>query len=311
MEVKAINTINFQGRDFHEGDFREINNKKQSIENDFPQMDTPMDKNSSEAMRNLVLGLMAVGATASTLSSCEKDAFASASASSSATAVVIGGGTNHRDTIIKPIVVKDYPFNIGDSLIAQGINIGIDPDGPIPDGKNNAVYMASTAHNRYDNKIYKSSVDSIGTNKKELAIISEIDDLYEDNNPKKSYMRTIVSDVPGRGIKLMRYVANTDRKPQEYEWNYAGYEVRSNGRDGKRNIRSVFDKDGNLVCRGNIERGQEKGTFMYGSVIYDDDGNVIKNDKGEPEFAQYDFDNAKVYSDYARTYTHSGWDYGE
>ena len=50
---------------------------------------------------------------------------------------------------------------------------------------------------------------------------------------------------------------------------------------------------------------------MYGSVIYDDDGNVIKNDKGEPEFAQYDFDNAKVYSDYARTYTHSGWDYGE
>ena len=253
---------------------------------------------------------MAVGATVGGLSSCEKDAFASASASSSATAVVIGGGT-HRDTIIKPIVVKDYPFNIGDSLIAQGINIGIDPDGPIPDGKNNAVYMASTAHNRYDNKIYKSSVDSIGTNKKELAIVSEIDDLYEDGNPKKSYMRTIVSDVPGRGIKLMRYVANTDRKPQEYEWNYAGYEVRSNGRDGKRNIRSVFDKDGNLVCRGNIERGQEKGTFMYGSVIYDDDGNVIKNDKGEPEFAQYDFDNAKVYSDYARTYTHSGWNYGE
>ena len=311
MEVKAINTINFQGRDFHEGDFREINNKKQSIENDFPQMDTPMDKNSAEAMRNLVLGLMAVGATVGGLSSCEKDAFASASASSSATAVVIGGGTNHRDTIIKPIVVKDYPFNIGDSLIAQGLNIGIDPDGPIPDGKNNAVYMASTAHNRYDNKIYKSSVDSIGTNKKELAIVSEIDDLYEDGNPKKSYMRTIVSDVPGRGIKLMRYVANTDRKPQEYEWNYAGYEVRSNGRDGKRNIRSVFDKDGNLVCRGNIERGQEKGTFMYGSVIYDDDGNVIKNDKGEPEFAQYDFDNAKVYSDYARTYTHSGWDYSE
>ena len=58
MEVKAINTINFQGRNS-----RNINNKKQSIENDFPQMDTPMDKNSAEAMRNLVLGLMAVGAT--------------------------------------------------------------------------------------------------------------------------------------------------------------------------------------------------------------------------------------------------------
>lgn len=306
MEVKAINTINFQGRNS-----RKVDTKKQSMKNDFPQMDAPMDKNSSEARRNLVLGLMAAGATVGGLSSCQTESTAIASDTTNALVVVIGGGCNHKDTIIKPITVKDYPFNIGDSLVAQGINIGIDPDGPIPDGKNNAVYMASTAHNRYDNKIYKSSVDSIGTNKKELAIVSEIDDLYEDGNPKKSYMRTIVSDVPGRGIKLMRYVANTDRKPQEYEWNYAGYEVRSNGRDGKRNIRSVFDKDGNLVCRGNIERGQEKGTFMYGSVIYDDDGNVIKNDKGEPEFAQYDFDNAKVYSDYARTYTHSGWDYGE
>ena len=304
MEVKAINTLNFKGSNYHR-----INDKKQSVENDLPQMQAPASQSSADAMRNLVLGLMAVGAAAGTLSSCEAEASASAAAASSATAVVIGGGTNHRDTVIKPIVVKDYPFNIGDSLIAQGINIGIDPDGPIPDGKNNAVYMASTAHNRYDNKIYKSSVDSIGTNKKELAIVSEVDDLYEDNNPKKSYMKTIVSDVPGRGIKLMRYVANTDKKPQEYEWNYAGYEVRTNGRDGKRNIRSVFDKNGNLVCRGDIEKGQEKGTFMYGSVIYDDNGNVIKNDKGEPEFAQYDFDNAKVYSDYARTYTHSGWNY--
>ena len=306
MEIKAINTLNFKGSNHHK-----INDKKQPIENDYPQMDAPAGQSTAKAMRDLTLGLMALGATVGTLSSCDAEASASASASSSATAVAIGGGCNHRDTIIKPIIVKDYPFNIGDSLISQGMNIGIDPDGPIPDGKNNAVYMASTAHNRYDNKIYKSSVDSIGTNKKELAIISEVDDLYDDNNPKKSYMKTIVSDVPGRGIKLMRYVANTDRKPQEYEWNYAGYEIRTNGRDGKRNIRSVFDKNNRLVVRGDIERGQEKGTFMYGSVIYDDDGSIIKNDKGEPEFAQYDFDNAKVYSDYARTYTYPGWNYGD
>ena len=328
MEVKAINTINFQGRDFHEGDFREINNKKQSIENDFPQMDTPMDKNSAEAMRNLVLGLMAVGATVGGLSSCEKDAFASASAS--ATAVAIGGHCHHRDTvtiikpdtihetdtvihtIIQPINVKDYPYNIGDSLIAQGRNIGVPVDGPIPDGTNNAVYMGSKAHNRYDNKFYESMVDSIGTNKKTLAVVTKVVDMYEDGNPKTSYMKALITDVPGKGIKIARYTANTDKKPEEWQWNYAGYEVRSNGRDGKRNIRSIFDNNNNLIYRGDYEKGENPGTFLYGSLIYDDaTGEPIYNDKGDPEFAHYDFDQAVIYSDYAKTYTHSGWDYGE
>lgn len=310
MEVKAINiTPNFRGHNSK----RIQDRNKSAINNDYPQMDAPVSKESAEYMKNVLLGLAALGAASCALSGCSAESSSSAAAGScsEATSVVIGGGCNHKDTIIKPITVKDYPYNIGDSLVAQGINIGIDPDGPIPDGQNNAVYMASTAHNRYDNKIYKSTVDSIGTSSKTLAIFSEIEDRYDDKNPKKSYMKTVVSDVPGRGIKLMRYVANTDKKPEEYEWNYAGYEVRSNGRDGKRNIRSVFDKNGNLVYRGDIERGQEKGTFLYGSVIYDDDGNVIKNDKGEPEFAQYDFDNAKVYSDYARTYTHKTWNYDE
>lgn len=302
MEVKAINTPNFEG---HKNN--KIQNKKHSVGNDYPQMSAPVSQNTSNAMRNMVLGLMALGAASQGLTSCQADSSAFANADADAKAIVIGGGCNHRDTVIKPIRVVDYPKAIGDSLVAQGINIGIDPDGPIPDGKNNAVYIGSVAHNRYDNAIYKSYVDSIGTSSKTLAIVSEIDSLYDESNPKKSYMKTIVSDVPGKGIKLMRYVANTDKKPEEYQWNYAGYEVRTNGRDGKRNIRSVFDKSGNLVYRGDIERGEKNGTFLFGSVIYDDNGDIIYNDKGEPEFAQYDFDNAKVYSDYM----HQDWNYGK
>lgn len=325
MEIKAISTPIFKGNNHNR-----INNRKQSVENDYPQMDAPMSKNTSKAMRDLTMGLMALGAVSQGLTSCQAEASASASASSSATAVAIGGHCHHRDTvtiikpdtihetdtvihtIIKPINVKDYPYNIGDSLIAQGRNIGVPVDGPIPDGTNNAVYMGSKAHNRYDNKFYESMVDSIGTSSKSLAVVTKIVDMYDAKHPKTSYMKAIVTDVPGKGIKISRYVANTDKKPEEYMWNYAGYEVRTNGRNGKRNTRSIFDNQNNLIYRGDYEKGENPGTFLYGSLIYDDaTGEPIYNDKGDPEFAQYDFDQAVIYSDYAKTYTHPGWDYGE
>ena len=54
---------------------------------------------------------------------------------------------------------------------------------------------------------------------------------------------------------------------------------------------------------------------MYGSIVLDPDtGNPIYDENGEPEFAQYDFDQAVIYSDYARRsedYEHPGWGYGE
>lgn len=224
MEVKAISTPNFEG---HKNN--KIQNKKHSVGNDFPQMSAPASQNTSNAMRNMVLGLMALGAASQGLTSCDAEATASASASASATAVAIGGHCHHKDTvtiikpdtihetdtvihtIIKPINVKDYPYNIGDSLIAQGRNIGVPVDGPIPDGSNNAVYMGSKAHNRYDNKFYESMVDSIGTNKKTLAVVTKVVDMYEDGNPKTSYMKALITDVPGKGIKIARYTANTDK----------------------------------------------------------------------------------------------------
>lgn len=339
MEVKAINSslkaLNFEGQN-------KTHNKKQNV-NHYSKPQSSISKDSSKAMRNMILGLMALGATANTITSCAPDdviaeASSSSSSSSSANATIIGGDCHHHDTItiikpdtihdtdtiihteIKPIYVKDYPFHIGDSLIAQGQNIGIPIDGPVPDGSglDSVVYVGSKSHNRYDNKFYESMVDSVGTNKRELAVVTKVLDLYDSKNPKTSYLKSVVTDVPGKGIKITRYVANTDKKPEDdeqYLWNYAGYEVRTNGRDRKQNIRSIFDNNNNLVYRGNYEKGTNPGSFLYGALIIDEEtGEPIYDENGNPEFAQYDFDQSVVYSDYAKRsddYKHPGWKYEE
>ena len=323
MEVKAIssaNALNFEGKaQKHNTKHRPVNNNNHS---------QVTSNDGGKAMRNMMLGLMALGATAGTLASCEKDVFAeansSSSSSSSATAnahIEIGGGCDHHDTIITTIpeyiYVKDYPFNIGDSLIAQGQNIGIPIDGPVPDGsgQDSVVYVGSKAHNRYDDKFYESFVDSVGTNKRTLAVVTKVIDKYND---KTYYMKSEINDVPGKGIKITRYVADTAKKPdddEQYLWNYAGYEVRSNGRDGKQNIRSIFDNNNDLVYRGNYEKGQNEGTFLYGSIIIDEEtGEPVYDEDGNIEFAQYDFDQSVIYSDYAtrsHDYKHPGWKYEE
>lgn len=342
MKVKAINNslnvLNFEGKN-------KTNNKKQNIHH-YSGQETPVSKDSSKAMRNMMLGLMALGATSGAMTSCDKEIDGNIynfnqdliNNNEVNIGIKVGGNWDHHDTItiikpdtiydtdtiihteIKPVYVKDYPFHIGDSLIAQGQNIGIPIDGPVPDGSglDSVVYVGSKAHNRYDNKFYESMVDSVGTNKRELAVITKVLDLYDSKNPKTSYLKSVITDVPGKGIKISRYVANTNKKPEDdeqYLWNYAGYEVRTNGRDKKQNIRSIFDNNNNLVYRGNYERGTEAGSFLYGSLIIDEEtGEPYYDDNGNPEFAQYDFDQAVVYSDYAKRsedYRHPGWKYGE
>ena len=146
MDVKAINSVNFTSRS-------NKTNYSQKPKKEFPQQNTLGSSDYARSMRNLILGLMALGA--STMVSCDPcEAEASASASASATAVVVGGGDHcHHDTItvtekdtiintiIKPVVVREYPYHLGDSLIAQGRNIGIKLDGPVPDGSDDVVFV--------------------------------------------------------------------------------------------------------------------------------------------------------------------------
>ncbi|CDE89670.1 TPA: hypothetical protein CPT81_01385 [Candidatus Gastranaerophilales bacterium HUM_20] len=340
MEVQAINSANVLS---FEGQAKKHKKQKQEIKNNYPQQTATASPNASRAMRNLTLGLMALGTTAGALTSCEHDVLAeansSSSSSSSATAnayINIGGGCHHDTvtiikpdtihetdtiihTVIKPVHVKDYPFHLADSLIAQGMNIGIPIDGPVPDGSgiDSVAYVGSKAHNRYDNKFYESMVDSVDTNKRQMGVVTKVVDMYDDKNPKTFYMKAVINDVPGRGIKITRYIADSAKKPeddQQYLYNYAGYEIRSNGKDGQRNVRSIFDNNNNLIYQGDYEKGEEPGTFLYGSIIYDPEtGEPFYDEDGNPEFAQYDFDQAVIYSDYAKRneYRHDGWNYGD
>ena len=111
MNVKAINGLSvssFQGKAHRS---QKDQHNKQEIN---PNYNTRPSYNSSDAMRNLVLGLMALGATAGSLSSCSDDIIAEASSSSSASSsanasIQIGGHWHHHDTVtvIKPDTIHD------------------------------------------------------------------------------------------------------------------------------------------------------------------------------------------------------------
>lgn len=337
MELKAINcadALNFQGRTCKK------ENKKQIKLNNCPncsQHTSPASRRASNAMRNTALGLMMATATVGTLGSCEKDVMGNiynfnqelTDNDSIYIGITIGGNCDHHDTTtvvhdtiinteIKPVFVKDYPFHIADSLISQAMNIDVPIDGPVPDGSglDSVVYVGSKAHNRFDNIYYESMVDSVGTNKRELAVVTKVLDLYNTSNPKTSYMKSLITDVPGRGIKITRYVANTAKKPEDdeqYLWNYAGYEIRSNGKDGIENRRYIFDNNNNLIYQGNIKEAEDPITFTYGLFAIDPEtGEPYYDEDGNPEFITYNFDQAVVYSDYAKRsedYEYPGWAY--
>lgn len=306
MNVKAVNNIsfvNFEGRaKKHEGEKPKYDY--------FNKQPSPTSKDSAKALRNIMYGLMLLGATsgaAGSLSSCER-AESYAEASANAYAWAIGGGCDNNDTtiihdtiintIIKPVYIKEYPFHLADSLIKQGLNIGIELDGPVPQDQNNDIaFVASKAHNRYDDKYYETHLDSVGTNKNRLSLVTKVLDFYENpQNPKTSWLRTEVSDIPGKGIKLTRYSSDSNTKPEEWQWNYAGYEIRTNNKNGNNNTKSVFDNNNDLIWQGEYLRGENPGTFMYGTFVYDENGNPYLDEDGNPQKAYYDFDKGKMWS---------------
>ena len=115
MEVKAINSslnvLNFEGKN------KRHNNKQTT--NHYSEPQRHISKDSSKAMRNMMIGLMALGATTNTMTSCAPDdviaeASSSSSSSSSANATIIGGGCHHHDTItiIKPDTIHEVQFTL-------------------------------------------------------------------------------------------------------------------------------------------------------------------------------------------------------
>lgn len=301
MQVQAINNVsslNFEGK-------AKKQQEKKNIENNYPQMDAPASKAQANMMRNVMMGLALLGAaaTATMTTGCtEKKLFAESKSYAYAAGCNCGGvrdTTIIHDTIIstvvEPIYLKEFPAAICDSLISQGLNIGVPLDGPVPNGNDNVVFLASKAFNRYDQKFYETQIiDSIETNKNQLALKTRILDFYKDpKNPTETNMITKIRDVKGKGLQFNRYLENKDGSVK-----FLYSEIRSNGaRGNKPGENIVYDGNGNMIWKGTFSKGQEAGTFQFGTLALDSDGNIYYDENGNPEIANYDFDHAQMWSD--------------
>ena len=343
MNVQAINSISSSPK--FEGKMEKTANNQSA--QSYPQMSAPMSKDAAKAIENSAmisfgqrkshpvrnaiiagsLGAMTLGG----MTSCDKGLIRAeteswATTSSSAWAWACGGNdgkpTIVRDTItvhdtdtitktvFEPVYIKEYPWHLADSLIRQGLNIGVQLNGPTPtDTQNHVAFIGSVAYNEYDYKLYETKLDSIGTNAETLSLITKVSDMYDDpKNPKISYIRTEVVDVPGRGIKFTRFILPENMvderdkikfpKASDPRFRYADYEIRTNNRDGRNNSERIYDRLDNLPDGREAEyvRGNKLGQFLFGSVVYDKNGNPYIGEDGKPEKAYYDFSNAKMLS---------------
>lgn len=301
MNVNAISNFsltNFEGK-------KSKQNKKDINEMTYPQMDAPMSPKVARMVRNAFLaGVMLAGSMGAT-SCVDADADAAAAAGPSITQVVnkwmwvIVDGCNKTDTIFQPQPIREVPFHLCDSLIAQGLNIGVDLDGPKPNQGKDVIFFASKAYNENDYTQYQTQIDSLDTTAKRLTLITKATNKENPSNPKVSWIKTDVVDKPEEGIKLTRYVSNSIRKPEDYDWNYAGYEIRTNMQNGTNKVK-IYDKNDKLINgrEGQYEKATDFGKFLFGTYVYDKETGkpVIDEETGKPEVAHYDFSDAKMWS---------------
>lgn len=304
MQISAINSYNNLSR------VNFTSKKRDEYKPERPQIDAPQSESSAKAMRAYIQGAiaaLAIMSGAAGMTSCEKVevvhepdvvwAYADARAWACGPrrdTTVVHDTINNTDTIIKTIIdtvyVDRYPQHISDSIIAQHTNTGFKLNGPDPTRELDVLYQGSKFHNRYDDKFYESHLDPRYTSTDVLAIKSKMVDLYT-GEEKVSWMHTQARDEKGLGVRYDRWISDSENDLGKY----AGYEVVTNNRNGKNTVR-VYDKNGDFVWKGDCIKGQQVGSFMFGTVTYDKDGNVNRDENGNPEIVHYDFDQAVVYS---------------
>ncbi len=300
MKIQAVNNLSFQN---FEGKMKPSKKHHSEINNG----QNKFSREAVNAMRSLVLAGMIMGAAGAVSTSCTSESFADSFS------ITYGLGCdcpNKKDTVyikdrdtifvqeIVPQFVKEYPKSLSDSLVAQGLNLGLELDGPKPNSNNNAVFIASNAYNRYDRRYYETSIDPVKTNREQLSLLTKVVDMYDERNPKTFWMNTIVRDLPGEGIKFDRYVCNREKAPGTHEsglWNYSNSEVRTNNHNGQNLVR-VYDSNYDLVYRGEYKKGQDAGAFMFGTIITDENGEPYYDDNGQPEKVDYNFDQGKMFT---------------
>ena len=215
-------------------------------------------------------------------------------------------------TKIDTLHFKDYPFHIADSLIAHGLNNGFKLNGPEPTStNNNIVFLASSCYNRYDQKMYQTyAVDDPDANTSKMAtLITRVTDLYDKNNPKVSYIKSVVTDVPGKGIQFEYTQIPENRvssieaqdneylpSPFDYRFMQAGKEIHTNLRNGTNRV-TILNSKGEEEWRGDFKKGQLPQTFFFQTFARDPrTGEVYYDENGNPEQAKYDFSNGQMIS---------------
>lgn len=297
MDVKAVNSISLQQS--FEG---KKSKRKENNNGDYQQINSPASKKAASALRNTAMGLLLLGSAAGMstgMTSCVKaEAWAEAEANAWAWGWIINNGDCNckPDTIFQTTPIKDVNWAVNDSIKNQFINIGSEVDGPI-DGEN-VLLVSGTLHNRYDNKIIDFQVDSVGCNSRQMMYVSKVTDLYDEQNPKKEWWQVTAMDVPGKGIKYSFATTNSKEKPEPWQYDQKYSIIVSNGaRGNKPGINTIYDKDGNMIWKGQLEKGQQAGAFTYGVLALDENGEVyIDPDTGKPEMIDYDFDNTKIWT---------------
>ncbi len=342
MHVQAISNVSSTPK-FEGGMKKTANNQTQS----YPQMDAPMSRDAAKAlestisfgnrsrknrMRNATMGVLMSTAALGGLASCDKPLVESESWSTSGSkanawayatccdcgpivdkdTIYITDTINNtvRDTIIKtvidPVIINSYPEELNDSVIHQGLNIGGELEGPAP--APNVIMVGARYYNEYDYKLYEAKLDSVNTNSEQLSYITKVTDMYDPENPKTYYMKSLLTDDPGVGIKFTRYIiperkitgADKNKYPKgnDPRWQYMEYEVRTNLRDGKKNIGHKYDRNSYLPDGELVEylRGLNPGEVLFGRYLYDENGNPYIGEDGKQEKAYYDFSGVKMWS---------------
>ncbi len=307
MDVKAVNSVSLQQS--FEGKSKRKENKNNA---EYPQMDSPASKKASKAMRDMAMGLMLLGAAAGTTSCVDADAQAEAEANAWAWGWVINnGGCNCKpDTIFQTTPIKEVNWAVNDSIKNQFINIGAEVDGPV-DG-DNVLLVSGKFRNRYDNKTTEFQVDSAGCNNDQMMYVSKITNLYNPKQPKIQWVKTIAEDMPGEGIRYTftptySYVTEKPTHKTQYNPDRSFSVIVSNGARGNRPgvntiriMKPEYDENDNiisekLIWKGELNKGQQKGTFFYSTFTLDKDGlPYIDPETGKPEVDNMDYDNCKI-----------------
>ena len=249
MEVKAIQGLSLMNQSA--GSLKKSDNHS-AVQN-YAQMDAPMSKNAAEAVKNNSMvsfgqkknsnamrnAAMATAASALVLGSLNSCKTVEDGCNTCKPTIYVNCNECDKDTTKKdptPNPDKPFKYHIPDSLTAHFTEIGGTIFGTLPkDSNNHIIFRSGKFYNEYDQHLYETEVvkGRNSDNPNEVTLITKVTDKYDRNNPKVSYIKSIVKPLYGVGMNFENYEISADRlrngsdspKSNDDRWKYVGTEV--------------------------------------------------------------------------------------